>query len=581
MKKFKFPTIIFVHCMIFIPFLHAGIIIKGPYLQNVTQNEITIMWESSGPSIGELVYGKPGNLNMTLKEKQENTFHEITLTGLSPETTYQYKIISDVWLDNEQRLFSLKTAVPPNRPFSFITYGDNKSGPFMHKKNSELMATKNIDFVIHNGDLVERGYIYRQWELLFFTPAQSLLNKVPYYPLLGNHERHAEYYYKYFSLPNNETYYSFDYGNAHFICLDSEDITKNKKQLDWLINDLKNNRLTWTIVCFHHPPFTSGGNYYTKDRIERKNLLHPIFEKYKVDFVFNGHDHDYERSYPIKTKTSDHAVTYIVCGNGGTPMRYVGKREWTAYSERVFGFVKIDIDGFKLDIASYNIDNQIIDRLTLDKNDPQSIDKYYSQVVAFEDINDPVEAAELVEKTEDLIDNELYREALVWAEKAWLADSTCAEALAMISEINFELGNNDAAIEAAEKCLKVMSVLPDPYELLVEHYTDIKQFDKALALVGKWITIEADQTDPWESLAEIWEAKGDINKTEFYLIKALSVLPSDSDLNFVVAEFYLDNGHKEKALEYYKKCLYWFIDEEEEVEIIKAREMVKKLTGDL
>ena len=81
----------------------------------------------------------------------------------------------------------------------------------------------------------------------------------------------------------------FDYGNSHFVVLDSN--RESEEQLAWLVEDLEASKATWKFVSFHHPPFTAGGNYYSEHRIHLKNLLHPIFEKYGVDVVFNGHDH--------------------------------------------------------------------------------------------------------------------------------------------------------------------------------------------------------------------------------------------------------------------------------------------------
>ena len=82
-------------------------------------------------------------------------------------------------------------------------------------------------------------------------------------------------------------------------------------------------------------------------------MLVPVFQKYKVDMVFSGHDHHYERTFPIGSKSGDHAITYVVCGNGGTPLRYVWPREWSLYAERVYGFTKMEIDGTRLNHASH------------------------------------------------------------------------------------------------------------------------------------------------------------------------------------------------------------------------------------
>jgi hypothetical protein len=306
--------------------------LKGPYLQNVKPDAMTIMWESKEPVIGNVVFGKTPSFGQEAAETTAATLHEVTLKGLEAETVYHYQVLSG---GVKSAASTFKTGVKKDSPFSFAVYGDNKNGPFNHEKNADLILSQNPHFVIHNGDLVNNGNVYKQWEKLFFTPARKMMNQVPLFPTLGNHENHARHYYDFFSLPNNERWYSFDYGNAHFVVLDSDIREKEKEvwdeQLSWLSEDLEKNgakgqAAVWTIVNFHHTIFTAGGNYYDDGRIFRKNLLHPLFEKYGVDLVLVGHDHNYERTYPIVSRNGRKPITYIVCGNGGTPMRYVGRR---------------------------------------------------------------------------------------------------------------------------------------------------------------------------------------------------------------------------------------------------------------
>lgn len=117
-----------------------------------------------------------------------------------------------------------------------------------------------------------------------------------------------------------EQYYSVDYGNVHVVSLDSQltarDETARGAMEQWLISDLQANTRDWTIVIFHHPPYSKGTNHDSDDAedspIDRpqwdmRNEFTPIFEEYGVDVVYSGHSHSYERSYYIKdhTGTSD------------------------------------------------------------------------------------------------------------------------------------------------------------------------------------------------------------------------------------------------------------------------------------
>ena len=117
-----------------------------------------------------------------------------------------------------------------------------------------------------------------------------------------------------FSLPSGgevggapsgtEQYYSFDYANVHVVSLDSQLSNRDDKQraamADWLIADLSSNSRDWTIVIFHHPPYSKGENHNSDNEgaeIDMREVFTPIFEDYGVDVVYSGHAHSFERSY--------------------------------------------------------------------------------------------------------------------------------------------------------------------------------------------------------------------------------------------------------------------------------------------
>lgn len=113
-----------------------------------------------------------------------------------------------------------------------------------------------------------------------------------------------------------EQYYSFDHGNIHVVSLDSQLTARDEGQRatmrQWLRDDLAANTLDWTIVIFHHPPYTKGANHDSDDTennlVDRpiwdmRNEFVPIFDAYGVDLVYSGHAHSYERSYYLHNHT--------------------------------------------------------------------------------------------------------------------------------------------------------------------------------------------------------------------------------------------------------------------------------------
>lgn len=549
-------------------------IIKGPYLQNVTRSEITIMWESDRPTVGVVLYGPGPDYGLTAREEAPVRIHEIRLTGLEVEKKYHYRVLcgSDRSAD-----LTFHTAVRPETPFTFIYYGDNKSGPHMHRKNALAMSAERPNIVLQCGDLVSRGRVYSQWERLFFTPAAPLISRVPLYPSLGNHEDNDQKYFNYLSLPGNESYYSFDYGNAHFVVLDSAftTIDEGSAQWKWLVEDLKTSKATWKFVSFHHPPFTSGGNYYSKKRIELKKVLPPLFDKYGVDIAFHGHDHDYERTVPIISKDGMRPVTYIVNGNGGTPLRYVGKREWTAYSERVFGYTLVRIAGLRLELEAKTVDGRVIDRLVIDKADPAADRKYVETALRLESIKDPVEAIELAEAAEDIAekagddnDHALAAKALAMFNKAFELDPTFAEALVEAGKMNRLLGKEDLAVEQFRKAMEILPVYPDSYEEMADVLLDRGAFEEAMTMARRWAEVEPDQTGPQEAMAQIQEKQEKPELAVLHLLKALEIVPSDSGVHEDIAELYAKLGRRAEARAHLKQAIRWM--DAENTEAIQA-----------
>ncbi|HSB92649.1 MAG TPA: metallophosphoesterase, partial [Flavitalea sp.] len=156
----------------------------------------------------------------------------------------------------------------------------------------------------------------------------SLTKNHVLWPAPGNHDyantgaRQADHqipYYDLFSLPtkgeaggvpsNSEAFYSYDYGNIHFVSLDSYGWEAGNTRLydttgaqaTWLKQDLAANKQKWTVVYFHHPPYTKGSHNSDTEQelVSLRQKLVPILERYKVDLVLSGHSHSYERSFMI------------------------------------------------------------------------------------------------------------------------------------------------------------------------------------------------------------------------------------------------------------------------------------------
>ncbi|MFC1474675.1 metallophosphoesterase [bacterium] len=289
----------------------AADIVKGPYLQNVTPTSITICWENDRPESGLVEYATvPGGSRLSAASENIRPFHEVTLSGLSPSTDYRYKVSSE----GDSAVGTFRTAPKKHDPFTFIAYGDSRSGHAVHKILLNLMMKRRPALILNSGDLVGDGRKQEDWDV-FWGIVGPVTDSIPYYPCLGNHEKNSALYYKYFSLPEGaegERYYSFSYGGAFFIILDPDGgLLVMPKQKKWLKEQLrKAQAYDFIFAMFHYPPYSSSKR---EPLLSLRRALGPVFERYKVTAVFNGHDHFYERS-------EDGSVTYIVTGGGGAPL---------------------------------------------------------------------------------------------------------------------------------------------------------------------------------------------------------------------------------------------------------------------
>jgi len=402
-------------------------LIKAPYLQNVTMSQITIIWETAEPMDSRVDYGLSSDLGKCVRSDEKVTLHEITLTNLEPEERYYYRITScnagertrypDVTISATG---TFQTAVYPNTSFRFVVYGDSRSSPKMHGKLARRMLEVEPDFIINTGDLVRNGKKYALWKKEFFKPLENAIAHIPIYPCLGNHEKNSKYYFDFFSLPHNESWYSFNYGNAHFIALDSNvPYEPDSEQYQWLVEDLKSNDSVWKFVFFHHPPYSSGKH---KSYLKIRDAWVPLFMKYGVGMVFNGHEHIYERTKPIgsfSTPASGYAistsnyttenttardnftspafllstslrelqpVTYIVTGGGGAPLYNITPSQWTAFAAKANHFCLFKVFGETIDAVVYDNKGRAVETFTIEKKDGRYSKEYLAKTMYYEDI---------------------------------------------------------------------------------------------------------------------------------------------------------------------------------------------------
>jgi hypothetical protein len=341
------------------PATAAIVIVRQPYLQLVTPTSITIVWRTNLESANNsrVQYGTVfGTLNQTatgtatISPSNPNVKdHLVTITGLSPATTYFYNVGTATngvqGGGTNQHFFVTAPAVGSSTPVRAWVLGDTGFGSADQALVRDAMLTETTSnppaphLILHMGDIAYNDGTDAEFTTKHFAMYQNILRHTPLWPTLGNHESPSVNtslgigpYYEAHVLPANgqaggvasgtEAYYAFDYANVHFIVLDSMDSSRapGSPMLTWLQNDLAATGQEWVIAFWHHPPYSKGTHNSDNAAdsggrmIDMRETVLPILEAGGVDLVMTGHSHNYERSYLL-----DGAYGYGTSPNFATP----------------------------------------------------------------------------------------------------------------------------------------------------------------------------------------------------------------------------------------------------------------------
>jgi acid phosphatase type 7 len=338
-----------------------------PYLQRVSATSADVLFTvAAGAEPTSVQVTLPGgraieNVRAELDPADASGRQYVArIEGLEPGQVYCHSI--DGWTHPA----GFRTAPGPGSvaPVRFVVLGDSGGGP-QQSAVREQMETVQFDLLLHVGDIAYGQGTLGQLERQFFDEYADILRNVPAFPTSGNHDYETDRgapFRQVFELPDNgtstgdERWYSFDWGLVHFVALDTESI--DSAQSEWLDQDLEANHLPWTVVYLHRPPYSSGDH---GSSMAVRGAFVPLFERYAVDVVFAGHDHDYERTHPSQ------GVTYIVTGGGGQSTRPVARSSFTAYSEDVLHFVYAEVEEGQMTLHAIDAVGREFDSLRLER----------------------------------------------------------------------------------------------------------------------------------------------------------------------------------------------------------------------
>jgi hypothetical protein len=321
---------------------------REPYLQLATTESIYVVWRTNGvitPVVRwgtapdaldnrvadeDIVTRTVGGADHPLHSAPEGTHQfEAKITGLAVDTQYYYavydasRLLSDS-ADGKEYTFRTHPEAGKEHPVRFWVVGDSGTGGEPPKKVHQAMRDyvkmddRYLDLYLHVGDMAYTRGRDDEFQRGFFNIYDETLRNVPVWAAMGNHEGLTSNggtgvgpYYDAYICPKDaesggvksgmESYYSFNYGRVHFICLNSHDLDRSPTAVmaKWLQEDLeKVKEADWLVAYFHHPPYTMGSHDSNTESqlIEMRKFIMPILESGGVDIVFTGHSHIYERS---------------------------------------------------------------------------------------------------------------------------------------------------------------------------------------------------------------------------------------------------------------------------------------------
>ncbi|GMR09029.1 MAG: hypothetical protein BMS9Abin26_2041 [Gammaproteobacteria bacterium] len=410
--------------LLFAATAQAANVIRGPYLQTLTDNSVIIKWRTNVATDSIINYGlSTATLSLNSSSGTATTEHSILLSGLQTDTRYYYNVAETSGVIVGDASYSFKTAPLPGtaQATRIWVIGDsgtaNQNARDVRDAYKAFTGPQGTDVWLMLGDNAYNTGTDGEYQNAVFNIYPELLRQTGLWSTLGNHDgisadstTQSGPYYDIFALPDGaqagglasgtEAYYSFDYANIHFVNLESfeTDRSVGGAMLTWLESDLAATTQPWIIAFWHHPPYSKGSHDSDVESrlIEMRTNALPILESYGVDLVLSGHSHAYERSFLLNghyglsgsltsgmvidsgdgresgngayekiLNSTQQGAVYAVAGSSGLISGGLLNHPAMYISLNQLGSMVLDVDGLRLDAKFITNSGAITDSFTL------------------------------------------------------------------------------------------------------------------------------------------------------------------------------------------------------------------------
>ncbi len=405
----------------------SPMLVRRPFLQQPTTTTVKIVWRTDLASDSRVLRGpSPAELTTETLDARSVTNHVVIVTGLEPGQRYFYAIgSSSTVLAGGDETYFFETLPAPTQATEVTIWamGDSGKGSTTQIVVRDAMLNalggEAPDMMLHLGDLAYNYCTDGEISDHLLGVYEQTFRHTPLWPTVGNHEwfnndvaAQTGPYYRTFELPANgesggwpsqtESYYSFDYGTVHVVCLASigVPVEPDSVMLQWVEADLAAANADWVIVSFVHGPYSKGPHDSDTDpwMTAMREVVLPVLELYGVDLVLSGHSHNYERThlvdgaYDTPTTAEGHILdagdgradgdgayckspgmnphegaVYVIAGHaaGGA---FAGDHPLNAFKDPLHGSCLVRISGGELTVQNVVLGGAIVDHFTITKN---------------------------------------------------------------------------------------------------------------------------------------------------------------------------------------------------------------------
>jgi hypothetical protein len=307
--------------------------------------------------------------------------HEAHLCGLEADTEYSYRVggPDGAGMESWSPVYTFRTApdraTSPDAEVVMLVIGDTRDGYSTWGAALDAAFQQAMpDVILFSGDATTLGPIQDEWDA-WFGAADKHLNNTPMIVAHGNHDVNSVNFFSQFAMPGDEQNFAVDFGPVHLTVAndtpqDPADLQgANAQMLD--ANVKAGMTAPWNILLHHKPMWTAAAGPHTTDAVVVRMAWQQSVDNAKVDVVFNGHDHDYERTKPMRGSTPGvtpaDGTIYVVVGSAGAALYDSGMDFWTAFSQKTYSFAIVRARKGMFQMNAFRNDGTPLDNFNITK----------------------------------------------------------------------------------------------------------------------------------------------------------------------------------------------------------------------